>query len=433
MNNSIRAVASTQLTTLLEYNKIKHQSNLVHGSFGPNIKKKRNLEEQENESSFLQRHISNFRVTVTFCVTDSSHSTYNTGFKAYIEFCQLANIDNRLENISIHMLIEGIDLMEYKLRIIGAFMSYCAEVKGLHPKTVANYTTGIRDQWRREHKDLSIFNNIKLKDMRKALLIDWRSAHEEIAQSATLPFTLDMMITLRLHTNFNSFESFGRLVAAEMQFLQLMRVSELLPTTADHHVRGQDIEFEMHNSVNGNIFFIHPVQAHEYDIKAMISVHITVRSAKNDEDGEGFKYFHKRQVIGGKIAMCLASDIYNYSCKAKPLNVDPFFSYSVDANNRRYLNYKDYNEFIKSVAIACGFNSKNFSTHSLRIGGATLLAAAGHPNHYIQRMGRWKSDAYMKYIHFAISSMNKSQLSLLDSSIYTMSDLIKSNPTAKSA
>ncbi len=29
----------------------------------------------------------------------------------------------------------------------------------------------------------------------------------------------------------------------ELQFLQLLRVSELLPTVSDHHVRGQDIPF----------------------------------------------------------------------------------------------------------------------------------------------------------------------------------------------
>jgi hypothetical protein len=426
----MKSVPSTELTMKIINYQDHRKSLLTHGPFGPNVKIKHSSQEIENSNSFLQRHIANYQVTVTFCVTDSSHATYCTGYKAFANFCLLANIDIELTTVSTTIL-DTIDLKEYKLRIIGAFMSYCAEEKGLHPKTVASYTTGLRDHWRREHKDLDIFNHPKLKDMRKALLIDWRSAHEELAQSATLPFTLDMMKTLRLHTNFNSIESFGRLVAAEMQFLQLMRVSELLPSNADHHVRGQDIEFEMCNSVSGNIFFIKPIQTHEFDIKDMISVHITVRSAKNDEDGEGFKYHHRRQVIGGKVSMCLATDMFNYSCKAKPLNADPFFSFQVNENQRKWLNYEKYNEFIKSIAIACGLNSKNFSTHSLRIGGATLLAAAGHPNHYIQRMGRWKSDAYMKYIHFAISSMNKSQLSLLDSSIYTMYDLLQSNPTAK--
>ena len=66
----------------------------------------------------------------------------------------------------------------------------------------------------------------------------------------------------------------------------------------------------------------------------MISVHITVRSAKNDEDGEGFKYHHRRQVIGGKVSMCLSTDMFNYSCTAKPLNADPFFSFQMSKNHR---------------------------------------------------------------------------------------------------
>ena len=40
----------------------------------------------------------------------------------------------------------------------------------------------------------------------------------------------------------------------------------------------------------------------------------------------------------------------------------------------------------------------NINTHSFRRGGATALAAAGMPAHIIMIMGRWKSDAFAKYI-----------------------------------
>lgn len=36
--------------------------------------------------------------------------------------------------------------------------------------------------------------------------------------------------------------------------------------------------------------------------------------------------------------------------------------------------------------------------HSFRIGGATLLAAAGYPDHVIQLAGRWHSLAFLRYI-----------------------------------
>ena len=40
----------------------------------------------------------------------------------------------------------------------------------------------------------------------------------------------------------------------------------------------------------------------------------------------------------------------------------------------------------------------NFSSHSFRIGAATVAARNGVPDHLIQTMGRWSSNAYQLYI-----------------------------------
>ena len=41
------------------------------------------------------------------------------------------------------------------------------------------------------------------------------------------------------------------------------------------------------------------------------------------------------------------------------------------------------------------------NTHSLRQGGATMLAQLGVAPYVIQGMGRWSSDAYRRYIQFS--------------------------------
>ena len=46
-------------------------------------------------------------------------------------------------------------------------------------------------------------------------------------------------------------------------------------------------------------------------------------------------------------------------------------------------------------------NSVNINTHSLRIGGATLLSKVGVPEHVIQKIGRWSSECYKKYVRLA--------------------------------
>ena len=52
----------------------------------------------------------------------------------------------------------------------------------------------------------------------------------------------------------------------------------------------------------------------------------------------------------------------------------------------------------------------NVNTHSLRIGGASAAAAAGLADVEIQRLGRWKSGAFLRYIR--PSPANQAQLNL---------------------
>ena len=44
-----------------------------------------------------------------------------------------------------------------------------------------------------------------------------------------------------------------------------------------------------------------------------------------------------------------------------------------------------------------GYDTKKFSSHSGRIGGATTLFAEGLPAEYIRQIGRWESNVWMFY------------------------------------
>ena len=45
-----------------------------------------------------------------------------------------------------------------------------------------------------------------------------------------------------------------------------------------------------------------------------------------------------------------------------------------------------------------GLDNRHFKCHSLRIGTATGLIAQGVPDEQVQRIGRWKSSAFKRYI-----------------------------------
>ena len=108
---------------------------------------------------------------------------------------------------------------------------------------------------------------------------------------------------------------------------------------------------------------------------------------------------------------------------------DPYLTYRGPAlPDPRWLDYKSFLTAIKTAAALCGFDPKRFGTHSLRIGGATILAAEGHPNHYIQKMGRWKSLTFLQYINLACKSMETALLSIVNPALFTNDQLRVLNP-----
>ena len=64
----------------------------------------------------------------------------------------------------------------------------------------------------------------------------------------------------------------------------------------------------------------------------------------------------------------------------------------------KYLTRRD----IHSIFSKYLNDNVNLNTHSLRIGGASLLSKAGIPEHIIQKIGRWKSDCFKRYIRLSI-------------------------------
>ena len=61
----------------------------------------------------------------------------------------------------------------------------------------------------------------------------------------------------------------------------------------------------------------------------------------------------------------------------------------------RPLSYTRAREIILSTLTDIGLNSKNFCSHSLRIGGATAAANNDIPDRLIKEHGRWRSDLAM--------------------------------------
>ena len=72
-----------------------------------------------------------------------------------------------------------------------------------------------------------------------------------------------------------------------------------------------------------------------------------------------------------------------------------------DPRSNTPLQYGVVNDLIKKLMSAVGEDPAGFSTHGLRIGGATALFAAGASETVVRTMGRWSSDLHRLYVRAA--------------------------------
>ena len=61
--------------------------------------------------------------------------------------------------------------------------------------------------------------------------------------------------------------------------------------------------------------------------------------------------------------------------------------------------------WLRDILSSAGIQG-NFSSHSFRIGAATVTARNGIPDHQIQALGRWTSSAYLLYIRTPAESLS---------------------------
>ena len=94
--------------------------------------------------------------------------------------------------------------------------------------------------------------------------------------------------------------------------------------------------------------------------------------------------------------ICAVSAVRDFILQTPNPNPDSLLFQFRDGS---YLSRRSLASNLHALIDMCGLHSKDYNTHSFRIGAATTAAAAGVPSWLIKFLGRWRSDSYERYIH----------------------------------
>jgi len=90
-----------------------------------------------------------------------------------------------------------------------------------------------------------------------------------------------------------------------------------------------------------------------------------------------------------------------------------------------------FNLCLKQLALLCNLDPTGISSHSLRIGGASALAAAGVPDYLIMDMGRWRSLTFLTYVRRSIQILfDRARNALARRDLLTADQIKLMNPRA---
>lgn len=239
--------------------------------------------------------------------------------------------------------------------------------KGCSPATINSYCSGI-----------SFFHKINgLADPTNKFIV--HKILEGCRRSRTqtdsrAPISLELLTRICQTLSeicFNQYETFLFKAAFTLAYFGLLRVSELVftgPMHADRPLQYDDVS---------------------YDLKSKI-LFVQIRKSKTNQVGKAIKL---KIYPAEKGAVCCVEAVLNFM-KVRPHVKGYLFCHE----NREPLTRYQFASILSKSISKLGLPTTIFKTHSFRIGRATDLAAKGMQPDTIQKMGRWNSNTFYKYI-----------------------------------
>ena len=180
---------------------------------------------------------------------------------------------------------------------------------------------------------------------------------------------------------------------AVFQFFVLGRPGEIWRTTKPIPEDGEHIVLWR------NVTFGYGNKTQKYVNKRTQWVEVVFEQSKGDRKRKGVVLRFQRS---GDPDLCIVKAVEWIQRARKQLgiiNADTFIS----ETGRGPIACGSFAKILKEEAYVLGLDHTRISGHSMRIGGATQLFAAGCSDVVLRLMGRWSSDCFRIYLKFVLS------------------------------
>lgn len=250
------------------------------------------------------------------------------------------------------------------LEDIMSFIAYMFRLELSH-STINCYISGLSFH----HKISNLTDNTQLFVVRKLLEGVKRSKRQ---LDKRLPITiklLDRILAILPCVCSSRYEAKLFLSVFSLAFYGLFRVGELTvgPKGMDAHT-----------------IKIENVKVH------LDGIELFLATSKTDQFGRGLTIFISEQ---GNVNSCPVINL-NEFLKVRPSGGGPLFGHFDRSPLTRY----QFTSVMKKCLHTLGIEETQYASHSFRIGMATTCAMKGVSDDQIKMYGRWKSDAYARYI-----------------------------------
>ena len=383
-----------------------------------------------SEPTGLVRRLNTGHGIYTHSVQPSTIRTYGTGERRWFKVALEIGTDPCMRIIPLEWeeredMFHGSTLTWPEACIVILLVSFTEPGQIIAPRTAGVYVSAVKKFLENNGIDTRFMDNSQyIRNTKAGLAQLYRiQTNRTDADRERIAITGDMVRIYYVHDGGETptLPQQTLYTAAMLGFTIVARVSEYLQTdTSDHMLTAAEIQFELEG---GRTLPSHKAYAHTS--AKPVAVSILIRSKKNDKRGRGYKYYFR--AVGTEASYCITTILWDYAVRARPVPGRSFFH--VPESNWT-LKPPYFATYLKRMGVHFGLDPSRISSHSLRIGGATTLAAAGLTDGDVRGMGDWKSNAFMQYVRQNVELFARAQTAMTSANALTVIDIRHASDTA---